>query len=91
MKIFIKNLGVCGNMNSLSDKITYSVDRVIGCDCPAKYLVTLNHQFLCFANSKGTASNVISYIFTGDEQICKNGNVKKRVKQILAMSVKQIA
>lgn len=65
------------------NKIDYLIERVDGLHCPAKFLVIINNQTVCFTNSKNSAKNIIEYAVDLDESRLEDNKIKRIIKRII--------
>lgn len=69
----------------ISDKgmYTYNIEKVLGCNCPNKFLITINNQIVCFVNNKKATKEILDYAYTRDPKVLENGKIRKRIDTIL--------
>lgn len=63
----------------------YDLVRLAGVNSPAKTLIVINGNVICFANSNSAAKTVIKYASTLDEAVLSNGKIKRLVKKALGV------
>ena len=63
--------------------INYNISKVVGLNCPTKYLLTINDHNICFANSKKAMVPAINYAYNKDSTDLENKKIKRRIDIIL--------
>ena len=56
----------------------YKAERIVGLNCPAKLLVTINNMKICFIES---LENILKYATDFDESRLENKKIKNKIKE----------
>ena len=64
-------------------EINYDLQKVIGNNCPNKFLLSINNCMICFVNSKNAAKPIIEYAVSGESPQLKNTKIKRLIDKVL--------
>ena len=67
----------------MEQNFTYSTERIAGYSCPSKILLKINSFNICLCESQKQVSAIVQFAATGDEKLCENGKVRRRVLNAL--------
>ena len=63
------------------DTFEYKAERIVGLNCPAKLLVSINNIKICFMESKKSLENILKYATDFDESRLENKKIKNKIKE----------
>lgn len=59
----------------------YKTERIVGLNCPAKLLLTINNVKICFLESKKSLKNILKFAADFDESRLENKKIKNKIKK----------
>lgn len=71
------------NESFKNNELNYTVDKVLGLDCPNKFLVSINGKMVCFVNSRNSANRVLSYAYDKNSTELEDKKIKRIINSIL--------
>ena len=63
------------------DTFEYKAERIVGLNCPAKLLVSINNIKICFMESKKSLENILKFATDFDESRLENKKIKNKIKE----------